>query len=93
MLTIAERLGYDVGEGDMKFRPTDTKWLNNQLENVLHGITILRYNNPTFGVLINKFLADGKSKKNCIMTAQFIKSLVHLDPCCTCNPKKQIVSA
>ena len=50
MLTIAERFGYDVREGDMKFCPTGTRWLNNQSENVLHGITILRYNNPFFGV-------------------------------------------
>ena len=61
MLTIAERLGYDVREGDMKFCPTDTRRLYNQSENVLHGIAILRYNNQTFRVPINKFLADGKS--------------------------------
>ena len=78
MLTIAERLGYDIQEGDIKLRPPDTRWLNNQSENVLYGISILRYNNPTFGVLINKFLSDGKSK-DCIMTAQYIESHVHLD--------------
>ena len=32
MLTIAEKLGYDVREGDMKFRPTGTRWLNNHSE-------------------------------------------------------------
>ena len=61
MLTIAEKLGFDEREGDMKFHPTDTRRLNNQSENVLYGITILRYNNPFLGVLINKFLSDGKS--------------------------------